>query len=166
LVNKKINLNLDNFKYVSYNKLFNIEKWKWPSSDFASDNIWNTPFVSATRENNWVSYFIDYEITHKENTISVPSNWNSVWEAYYQEKAFCATWDVNILVPKFNLNKYIWIFIITIIRLDKYRFNYWRKWWKEKMLNSYIKLPVNDSWDVDFEFIEKYIKSLPYSSSL
>jgi hypothetical protein len=26
LVNKKINLNLDNFKYVSYNKLFNIEK--------------------------------------------------------------------------------------------------------------------------------------------
>lgn len=166
LNNKKENIDYIKWSYFEYSELFDLEKWKWPSSNFAENNPWKTPFISATRENNWVSYLVDYQAKHKWNIITVPSNWNSVWEAYYQEKEFCSTWDVNILIPKFKLNKYIWIFISTMIRKDKYRYNYWRKWWLDKMKTSKIKLPVNDLWEPHFEFMENYIKSLPYSKYL
>lgn len=166
LNNEKLSIDSLKWNYFEYSELFYLEKWKWPSSNFAQENSWKTPFISATRENNWVSYLVDYNAKHKWNVITVPSNWNSVWEAYFQENEFCSTWDVNILIPKFKLNKYIWIFISTMIRKDKYRYNYWRKWWLDKMRTSKIKLPINNSWKPDFEFMENYVKSLPYSKYL
>lgn len=163
---EKLNLYDRKFEYFEYQELFNLEKWKWPSANFAENNTWKTPFISATRENNWISCFVDYKVSHKWNVITIPSNWNSVWEAYFQDSDFCSTWDVNILTPKFGLNKYIWIFISTMVRKDKYRYNYGRKWWLDKMKTSKIKLPVDNAWNPDFDFMENYIKSLPYSKYL
>lgn len=163
----KNKLSLDNkkFQYFEIQELFDLEKWKWPLvSEIEEVENW-TNFVTASEKNNWVSYKIDYEPTHKWNTISIASNW-SVWEAFYQEQPFCATWDLNILMPKFELNKYIATFIISIIRKEKYRFSYGRKWWLEKMKTSKIKLPIDEYWNPDFKFMEDYIKSLNYSKYL
>lgn len=163
----KNKLSLDNkkFQYFEIQELFDLEKWKWPLvSEIEEVENW-TNFVTASEKNNWVSYKIDYEPTHKWNTISIASNW-SVWEAFYQEQPFCATWDLNILIPKFDLNKYIATFIISIIRKEKYRFSYGRKWWLEKMKTSKIKLPIDEYWNPDFKFMEDYIKSLNYSKYL
>jgi len=162
---EKLSLENKKFEYFEVKDLFELEKWKWPLvSEIEEIENW-TNFITASEKNNWVSYTINYNPTHKWNTISIASNW-SVWEAFYQEQAFCATWDLNVLIPKFELNKYIATFIITIIRKEKYRFSYWRKWWLEKMKTSKIKLPVDDSWNPDFQFMENYIKSLSYSKYL
>lgn len=77
---------------------------------------------------------------HEGNTITVNYN-GSVDEAFYQEQPFWASDDINVLYPKFALNKYIAIFLTTIIRQDKYRFNYGRKWHKKRMEISTMKLP-------------------------
>ena len=47
----------------------------------------------------------------------------------------------------------------TLIRLEKFRFNYGRKWGLERMKESVIKLPTQNG-KPDFEFMESYIKSL------
>lgn len=56
-------------------------------------------------------------------------NYNgSVAETFYQPVPFWASDDVNVLYPKFELNPEIAMFLTAIIRQDKYRFNYGRKW--------------------------------------
>ena len=46
----------------------------------------------------------------------------------------------------------------------KYAFN--NKWTQEMMRISVIPLPVNDDDSPDFQFMEDYIKSLPYGSHI
>jgi predicted nucleotidyltransferase len=58
------------------------------------------------------------------------------------------------------------LFISTLIKKEKYRFNYGRKWHVDRMRESTIKLPVKIDGTPDWEFMENYIKSLPYSSQL
>ena len=103
--------------------------------------------------------------THKGNTIGVNRN-GSVAEAFYQSQPFCSTEDVHVFTPKFKLNPYIALFLTTLIRQEKYRFGYGRKWGIDRMKKSIIKLPVTATGEPDWAFMEQYIKSLPYSSQI
>lgn len=64
------------------------------------------------------------------------------------------------------MNQYIALFIVTVIKIEKYRFNYGRKWHMERMKLSEIKLPVNNKNKPDFQFMENYIKSLSFSKNI
>jgi Type I restriction modification DNA specificity domain len=163
LVQDKYKLNQENWKWFRYDQLFTIEKGKRiVNSEMRSGN---TRCIRPIDSNNGVYDYIDLEPNHKGNTITVNYN-GSVAEAFYQSEPYFALDDVNVLYPKFELNVYIAMFIITLIRQEKYRFNYGRKWNLGRMNESLIKLPVNESGKPDFEFMENYIKSLPYSSNL
>jgi hypothetical protein len=126
----------------------------------------NLPYIGASDTNNGVTARIGQTAIHQGGTISVSYN-GSVAEAFYQPVPYWATDDVNVLYPKgFKLTAATALFICTIIRMEKYRFNYGRKWHLERMRESVIKLPVTKTGDPDWEFMENYIKSLPYSSQI
>ena len=61
------------------------------------------------------------------------------------------------------MNKYIMIFISTIIELDKYRYQYGRQYRMKNFEKHTIKLPLGNDDLPDWEFMQDYIKSLPYS---
>ena len=50
--------------------------------------------------------------------------------------------------------------------LERYRFNYGRKWHLERMAESSIRLPVTDADKPDWDFIEMLMGSFPYSAYL
>lgn len=104
-------------------------------------------------------------LQHEGNTISVAYN-GSVAETFYQPVPFWATDDVNVLYPKFKMSPETALFICAIIRQEKYRFNYGRKWHLDRMNAHEIKLPVKKDGGIDLLFMERYIKSLPYSSQV
>ncbi|MBI4825345.1 MAG: restriction endonuclease subunit S [Nitrospirae bacterium] len=163
LIKKKIELHPENWKYFKYNELFSIERGKGPRiKDVVKGN---TPFVTSIDSNNGITNFIDAPTVHSANTISVNRN-GSVAEAFYQPLAYCSTEDVHIFTPKFKINKYIALFFVTLIKMEKYRYSYGRKWGLERMKESIIKLPVDKKGSPDFDFMEDFVKSLPYSSSL
>ena len=145
-------------------RLFTIKKGKrLTKADMIEGDI---RYIGAIESNNGVSEHISNdEHIHPANTITVSYN-GSVAEAFYQNEMFWATDDVNVLYPNFQLNKYIALFITTIIKREKYRFNYGRKWDKELMQKSLIKLPVDSKGNPDWQFMEDYIKSLPYSKNI
>lgn len=118
-----------------------------------------TPFITSIDNNNGFTAFVDYPPIHKGNTLSVNRN-GSVGEAFYQDQPFCSTEDVHIFNPKFSMTKNIGLFIATILRQEKYRYGYGRKWGIGRMNNTLIKLPSTNKGDIDWEFIENYIKSL------
>ncbi len=163
LLNENFQLNQESWKWFRYDELFTMKKGKRiVNSEMMAGE---TPCIRPIDGNNGVYDYIDIKPNHKGNTITVNYN-GSVAEAFYQSEPYFALDDVNVLYPKFNLNVYIAMFLITLIRREKYRFNYGRKWHLGRMNESLIKLPVNESGDPDFKFMEDYIKSLPYSSSL
>jgi len=159
---QKIPLNTQTWKSFSLGEIFDIKKGRrLVQNDFSPGD---TPFIGAIDSNNGYRDFIGEKSIHQGNTITINYN-GSVGEAFYQPKPFWASDDVNVLYPKFKFNRYIGLFIVTVIRQDKYRFNYGRKWELEKMKESEILLPSIDN-KVDTDFMEKYIKSLQYSGNL
>ena len=168
IISNKIKLNTDSWKWFRYDEMFEIKKGKrLTKADMQDGDI---PYIGAIDSNNGISAYISNdEHLHQGNAITVSYN-GSIAEAFYQMTKFWATDDVNVLYPKFALNRYIAMFLITLIHREKYRFNYGRKWDKELMESSLIKLPAvkiaPNEYKPDWQFMEDYIKSLPYSSCL
>ena len=122
------------------------------------------PFIGAISSNNGVRQLIDEEALFEGNCITVNYN-GSVGEAFYQEGPFWASDDVNVLYPKpwWKLNRNIALFLITVIKENRYLYSYGRKWNTPKMKSTKIRLPViRNSETPDFGFMERYMQSLKY----
>lgn len=162
IIDSVINLHSDNWEPFELQTMFDIKKGKRLTKENMDEGT--TPFIAAIDSNNGWRDFIDQKPIHAGGTITVNYN-GSVGEAFYQPLPFCASDDVNVLYPKFDMSVHTALFIATIIKLEKYRFNYGRKWHKERMDKSAINLPAKNG-KPDFSFMENYIKSLPYSRDL
>ena len=120
----------------------------------------NTNFIAAIDDNNGIRQKIDLPPLHNGNCITVNYN-GSIGESFYQDQPFRASDDVNILYPKkWELNRNIGLFLCTIIRHNKYRFGYGRKWNLEKMKDTNIALPVDKNGNPDWAFMDSYVEKL------
>lgn len=170
-----MNLNLQDWKDFRLDKLFDIKKGKRLTAADQEDG--NNNYIGAIDSNNGIANHISQHPIHKANTISLSYN-GSVGEAFYQKDPYWATDDVNALYSYYDgFNEKIGLFFVTIIRQEKYKFSYGRKWTLENMKATQIKLPVqhNDDGTIlidlsnkyseqgyvpDWAYMENYIKSL------
>ena len=159
-------LGVENWVEFCVGDLFEMKKGKRLTSDDQTDR--DTPYIGAIDSNNGVANYIGQGAIHDGNTISLSYN-GSVGEAFYQPKPFWATDDVNVLYfRKENgvaFNKYIALFICAVLRQEKYRYSYGRKWVLESMKSTIIKLPEK-SGKPDWCYMENYMKSLPYGDRI
>jgi len=132
-------------------------------------------YVTRTDSNNGCKGFVineKFEHTEDGNAITVGDTTATI---YYQEQEFiCGDHMVILRSPK--LNKYNGLFLTTIINLERPRYNYGRAFKKDTIAATKIKLPAintgeNDEsgkpiYEPDWQFMEDYIKSLPYSACL
>jgi len=164
---RHIQLKAKKWKWFTYDYLFNIERGYYNKRP---TKIGNVNFISASGSNNGVTDKISRDVVEKlydGNCITVVNNGASVAIAFYQKESFTSSHDVNILrIKQKTLNPFIAMFLIPLIYLEKSRFSYGRKWRYERMLKTKIKLPVNDKNEPDWNFMEDYIRSLPYSNNL
>ena len=160
-----IELNLKTWKYFKYRDLFNIERGRGPRRKDIITGIGTTPFITSIDNKNGLTGYVPMPPCHDGNTITVNRN-GSVGEAFYQPYPFCSTEDVHVFKPRFPLNPFHAIFLITLIRKEQYRYCYGRKWGLERMKLTLIKLPANAQGKPDWGFMEEYIKTLPFSSQI
>lgn len=122
----------------------------------------HTPYVSAKDMNNGVSEFINVKPRYKANSITIGKVGCT---AYYQSEDFCATSDVTILSPKTDkFNVYIGLFIATVINMEHDKWSYGRQIRLGDSKKLKIKLPADIYGNVDWKYMEDYIKSLPYGN--
>lgn len=170
-----MNLNTINWKEFVLEKLFTIKKGKRLTSADQEDGTNN--YIGAIDSNNGVANHIAQTPIHKGNTISLSYN-GSVGEAFYQKEPYWATDDVNALYSKYDgFNEPIGLFFVAVLRQEKYKFSYGRKWTLENMNSTVIKLPIkynkdgtvyvdeakkysDDGYVPDWQWMEDYIKSL------
>ena len=153
-----------NWKLFEFQELFEIARGVGPRRGDL-DGTGTTPFVTSSDSNNGRTGFTSMQPLHLGNTIGVNRN-GSVAEAFYQPIPFCSTEDVHIFTPKFEMDAYIALFLTTLIRREKYRFGYGRKWGIQRMKISTIRLPITQTKEPDWEYMRAYIKALPYSSQI
>ncbi len=170
-----MNLNVSDWELFYLGRLFDIKKGKRLTSE--DQEIGDNNYIGAIDSNNGVANHIGQNPIHEGNTISLSYN-GSVGEAFYQAEPYWATDDVNALYSKYNgFNQYIGLFFVTVIRQEKYRFSYGRKWTLDNMNESVIRLPVqrnmnntpvidvthyysDEGYVPDWKFMESYVKLL------
>lgn len=162
-----IKIDTKNWEKFEYSELFDIKKGLRLTK--ANMLTGNTPFIGSTDSNNGLTTRVGQSPIHKGNVITINYN-GSVGESFYQPLPFWASDDVNVLYPRKDkfpyFNVYVALFILPLLKMEQYRFNYGRKWHTERMNQSVIRLPVNKAGSLDLEMMESYIKSLPFSSSV
>lgn len=152
------------WKTFLYKDLFEISRGKGPRIRDTPPGP--TPMVTATTDDNGVNSFLDHPPTHPGGVISVARNGNGVGAAFYQPIPFCSNEDVHIFEPKFDMDIYTAFFFVTLIRKERYRYNYGRKWGVRRMKSTEIELPVAEDGEPNYELMREYIKSVKFSKSL
>lgn len=155
-----MNLSISTWKRFRLGDLFDIRKGKRLTAEDQTEGT--TPYVGAIDSNNGIANYIGQPAIHQGNTITLSYN-GSVGEAFYQPVPFWATDDVNVLYFRSSngvlFNYYLAMFICTVLRIEKYRYCYGRKWTLDAMNDTIIKLPAKGNRP-DWEWMENYIKSL------
>jgi hypothetical protein len=121
----------------------------------------NTPYVSATANQNGIGYFVDNENkTLESNCLSVNRNGSVGYSFYHPYKALFGN-DCRKLRLK-KSNKHIGIFISQQITRQKGKYGYGYKMGTARLKRQKIMLPINKIDEPDYEFMENYIKNLEY----
>lgn len=161
---KIITLNTLDWTYFNLNDFFVISASRDKLMDVLTEGG-GTPYVTSSDTNNGITAYVKERPTNLAGTITA-NRGGSVGYFFYQPSAYKATpVDVRILTPKFEINTYIGLFLRTILQLEKYRHNYSRKMGSDRLTQFRIKLPVKNK-QPDWDFMENYIKSLPYSRNI
>jgi len=164
VLSKEIPMEPISWKYFDLPILFKIASTKDPLITELTLGG-KVPYVTSSETNNGVTNFVQEFSEFGSNTITA-NRGGSVGYFFYQPIHYLATpVDVRVLVPKFELNPFRGIFIATVLQMEKYRYNYSRKMGTDRLNEFRIKLPEKNG-EPDFELMENYIKSLPYSANL
>ncbi|MBQ3022636.1 MAG: restriction endonuclease subunit S [Clostridia bacterium] len=148
-------IDISNWKMFEISDLFTVQKGKrLTKADMKEGKI---RFIGASAINNGITAYISNdEHLHPQNTITLSYN-GSIGEAFYQDEIFWASDDVNVLYPKFEINREIAFFIIPLLKTAGKRYAFIDKWKKEDMEKSKIPLPADIDGNPDYKCMEKYI---------
>lgn len=164
-------LNIDSWQKFSVRDLFEVKygiNMELNTCVLAEDGDCSAiNFVARTEDNNGVSakvYPVEGKIPQPAGIITCAGG-GSVLSTFLQEKPFYSGRDLYLLIPKYSMGKAAKLFIITIIKANKYRYSYGRQ---ANVTLPYLELllPTTSEGKPDFEFMENYIKSLPYGDRI
>ena len=124
-------------------------------------------FVSRTESNNGVSAYVKPVSgvePQPENTITVAGG-GSVLATFLQTQPFYSGRDLYLLHSKEAISIPAKLFLVTVIKANKYRYNYGRQA-NVTLPSLKLRLPSKADGKPDWQFMENYIKSLPYGDRL
>lgn len=133
-----------------------------------------TAYISSTKDNNGIDDYImppDYMKIY-QNALTL-NNSGSVGYCFYHPYQFVASDHCTVLLLKDSkvvLNTFHALFLKEILENMKYKYNFGREINNERIHKEIINLPAKQNakreHEPDWQFMEDYIKSLPYSGNL
>lgn len=149
------------WKSFKYSELFDIKKATGPKISEVKKAEGKVPYVSATAENNGIAHYGDFIPTASGNCLTV----GHLGDCFYQANDFAGS-NVTILTPKFELNPILAMFLVLLINANKFKYNYGRVIGITRLKEETISLPVTENGTPNWQLMENYINSLPYSKYL
>ena len=124
-------------------------------------------YVGAKKDSNGVMTRCGYDenLVSKGNcVIFICNGEGSVGYSNYMDRDFMASGDL-ILGYGEHINQYTGLFLSTILDKERPKYSFGRKYGKY-VKGTKILLPTTKDGTPDWEFMENYIKSLPYSANI
>lgn len=186
--NEQYEINIDEWKEFIFGNLIDEPyKGKCINKDdvvIAESENNSIHYITRTAEDNGCELNaqlseVDPDYIEDGNAITIG---DTTATCFYQEKQFI-TGDHMVVVRAPWLNKYNAMFIVGLLTREQYKYSYGRAYLKGRIKETIIKLPVkrdksnniiideekkysSDGYIPDWEFMEQYIKKLPYSDRL
>lgn len=184
---RKVNIELDvrDWKYFQIGKMFDI----YPTKDYKGmswrdlDDGGTIPVVANSAMNNGIHGFCSLAPTEHGNIITF-SDTTEDNTFFYQPEAFIGFAHVQGMHPVGRewTEKELLFFVTILTFVNRDLFNYGRKMRRDTISNSKVKLPVqknedgyfidsdkkfsDDGFVPDWEWMDNYMKSLPYSDRI
>ncbi len=163
---KKIKLSTNDWYSFKLTELFEIRKGERLAIYDRIQSDYNIPLITASSENNGIIEsisYLDFQFNKQinENKITIDMFFN----VFYHEYKYFSDDNVHTLIPNFKYNKYILLFIVTVLKKHNYKYSFGRQSRIHRIEKEYIKLPIKNN-KPDFKYMENYIKSLKYSASI
>lgn len=173
-------LNVNEWKAFKIIDLFEIKRGNINSLNEIETG--NVPIVSASGDNEGISFYGNVLAPYCNNITISMNGVNTGFTAYHGYD-FNINADCCVLIQKFDMNVYIGEFIATIIGKLRCKYSYGRKMTAERISAEIIRLPIQHNPDgtpfiddthtyseegyvPDWQWMEDYIKSLPYGDRL
>lgn len=134
------------------------------SNDKGNLEVGTVPFVGRSNNNNGLQGFYDApNVTHGK---CITMGMVGTFRAFWQENDFAASQNILTLRAPW-LNRHTALFICNIIEMAiKGRYSYGNSIKAGTFGDTILNLPVDDNGQPDYDFMERYIKSLPFSKVL
>jgi len=167
--NKVVNIQDRNWDWFACASIFDeIVKCKCSSATSLLEKGDDIYYIGAKKTDNGIMEKVSMvdKLVSKGNCIAfIGDGQGSVGYTTYQENDFIGSSTLTCGYNKY-LNKFNALFLVNILDLERYKYSFGRKYGKEQVKKCKIKIPVNSDGKPDWQFMEYYIKSLPYSSNL
>ncbi len=122
-------------------------------------------YIGASDSRNGVTHMVGNPTQFQGHALTVPYN-GSIGFACYQPDPFLAGDDVHVLITRSSkATREALLMACAVIRQERFRYSYGRKWNLERMKPSVIRLPSAGE-EPDWGLLDAYARSLPASGLL
>lgn len=118
-------------------------------------------YYSASQNNNGLTDRISNPLFIEKNALI----YTTFGDCFYIDGKFTASDEISIMKND-KMNKYSALFIATIFRKNKFKYQFGRKAFFNKYKDEYIMLPSYGNGEINWKYMEEYIKKLPYSDKI
>jgi hypothetical protein len=166
--NSKIEIHKNEWKAFKLCDLFVFEKGKCGSAEKLLEKGGDISYVGAKKQDNGFMYKVmrdEVFVTKGQCLVFICDGQGSVGYSTFQEKDFIGSTTLS-MGRNVNINKYNALFLITLLDKERFKYSFGRKWSGDKLKNTELKLPITKDGKPDWQYMEDYIKSLPYAASI
>ena len=119
------------------------------------------PFIGATDSNNGITAFVSNSNSSLDSNVLGVNYNGSVVENFYHPYEAIFSDDVKRLhLLNYEDNKHVILFMKSVILKQKVKYQYGYKFNGERMSKQKIMLPIDDSGQPDYAFMESYMKDV------
>lgn len=148
-----------NFKRFALGDIFDLEPGDYHSVGHLPAG--DTPVVSCGDLDNGVCGYFDIKKHVYDHKLTIAFN-GATLSAKYHPYRFAAKDDVAVCSPKKPLRLTTLIFLQVMLRREQWRFSYYRKCYKDKLVRVTVPMPVDRRGGIDEDAIERVMQTSPY----
>ena len=173
LSSQKLELKTDEWKWFKISEIFSqLQKCKCSNATELLEEGTDIAYIGAKKNDNGVMQYVQYNadlVTKGHCIVLIGGGQGSVGYSLYQPKDFIGS---TTLIAGYSehLNPYTAQFLVAIIDQDRYRYSFGRKFNLTAINKTMLKLPatINEQGETvpDWQWMEDYIKGLPYSGAI
>lgn len=159
-------MSISTWQSFQLKNLFRFEDCKCSVARELSDGD-DCYYIGAKKNDNGIMrrVLFDESLMTKGNCIVfICDGQGSVGYANYMDRDFIGSRTLTVGYNE-KLNKYNALFLVSVLDLEQQKYSFGRKY-RRKLKDTFIKLPATDLGSPDWEFMEMYIKALPYSDRI